>query len=74
MKIIIYLINFYQAYLSFDRGILSYFAPFGACRYDPTCSEYTKQMIIKFGIGKGILLGLKRILLCNPFVQANFVK
>ena len=29
------------------------------CRYLPTCSEYTKDSIIKFGLKKGIWLGFK---------------
>ncbi|MEI7473613.1 MAG: membrane protein insertion efficiency factor YidD [bacterium] len=38
-----------------------------SCRFHPTCSEYTKQAIIKYGITKGIILGTKRILKCHPF-------
>jgi putative component of membrane protein insertase Oxa1/YidC/SpoIIIJ protein YidD len=63
--ICINLINFYQIFLSFDRGILSVFAPGGACRYSQSCSEYTKQMIIKEGILKGIFLGIRRIISCR---------
>ena len=36
------------------------------CRYTPTCSEYMKQAIKKFGVIKGLKLGIKRILRCNP--------
>ncbi len=37
------------------------------CRYTPTCSEYMKESIKYYGSLKGTLLGLKRILKCNPF-------
>lgn len=35
------------------------------CNYDPSCSEYTKQAIAKYGAFKGPRLGLKRIKRCN---------
>lgn len=35
------------------------------CNFIPTCSEYTKQCIIKYGALKGWKLGLKRIKKCN---------
>jgi len=38
-----------------------------ACRFFPTCSEYTKQAINSHGIIRGSVLGLKRILKCHPF-------
>lgn len=37
------------------------------CRYSPTCSEYTKQSLIKFGLIKGGLISIKRIIKCNPW-------
>lgn len=36
------------------------------CRFNPTCSEYMKEAIERFGIRKGIYLGLKRIKKCHP--------
>lgn len=66
-KLAIRLIEFYQHYLSFDHGFLAVFAPGGACRYSPTCSEYTKQAILDYGALKGVWMGVKRILSCNPW-------
>lgn len=37
------------------------------CRFHPTCSAYTIEAIDKHGAGKGLWLGLKRILRCNPW-------
>ena len=37
-----------------------------ACRFTPTCSEYTKQAIEKYGFMRGVLLGIKRISRCRP--------
>ena len=36
------------------------------CRFSPTCSEYSKQSLIKHGLIKGSILSIKRILKCNP--------
>lgn len=37
-----------------------------ACRFTPTCSEYAKQAIEKYGIYRGCILAVKRILRCRP--------
>lgn len=70
-RLLISLIHFYQIFLSFDTGVLRVFAPGGACRFNPSCSEYFKQAILRYGIFKGCVFGLKRILLCNPFIQSQ---
>lgn len=38
-----------------------------SCRFHPTCSEYTRQAIERYGFGRGSLMGLRRIVRCNPF-------
>lgn len=58
-KIEIFLILLYQKYISKSLG--------KRCIFYPTCSEYTKQAVDKYGIIKGNILGVKRILKCNPF-------
>jgi len=42
------------------------------CRHIPTCSEYTMEAIIKHGSLKGTILGIKRILRCNPFGTSGY--
>lgn len=37
------------------------------CLYSPTCSQYTLESINNHGVIVGILLGVWRILRCNPF-------
>ena len=61
------LINFYKKFIS---PILSFFGIH--CKYYPTCSEYTKQAIEKYGVIKGCMLGTKRILKCNPFSKGGY--
>jgi len=50
------------------RGYQQYFSPLlGAhCRFEPSCSEYLRQAIEEKGILQGVLLGLWRILRCQP--------
>ncbi len=36
-----------------------------ACLYRPTCSEYFREAILKFGIIKGMALGFARLMRCN---------
>lgn len=60
-------IRFYQKYLSPDTGVLkALWLTDSACRFTPTCSEYMYQAINRYGIMKGIILGVRRILRCHP--------
>jgi len=43
-----------------------------ACRFQPTCSEYTYQAILSYGIMRGSWLGLKRICHCHPWSKGGF--
>ena len=66
-KILIAIINFYQKHISCwleQKNI--------RCKYYPTCSEYSKQAIGKYGVVKGCLLSIKRILKCNPFSKGGY--
>ena len=45
--------------------------PGGYCRYHPTCSEYGYQSIEKFGLVKGGVKTVWRILRCNPFSKGG---
>jgi len=38
-----------------------------SCKFVPTCSEYTIEAVQKYGSIKGLFLGFKRIIRCNPF-------
>lgn len=53
------------------KAFISPFLP-SACRFEPTCSEYTKQAVEKYGAVKGSWLGVKRILRCQPFSKGGY--
>ena len=55
----ILLIKFYQFAISPLIG--------PKCRYTPTCSQYGKEALQKYGILKGGWLTIKRIVRCNPW-------
>ena len=42
------------------------------CRFTPTCSEYARQAIRKYGPLKGMYLALKRLLRCHPWGGSGY--
>jgi len=64
---VIKIIRIYQKTISFDHGWFKIFFPHGYCRFYPTCSEYGIQAIDKYGIIKGGIKMIWRILRCNPW-------
>ena len=65
MKTVILLfLNLYQ-YI-FSRGINPTLFGSQSCRFEPTCSEYAKQAVEKFGVKKGFWLSARRIFACRP--------
>ena len=53
------IIKFYQYFISPLLG--------NSCRYIPSCSEYYIESLKKYGLYKGSLFGIRRILSCHPF-------
>ena len=63
-RIFLWLIRFYQRYIS---------PCFPACyRFRPTCSAYAFQAISKYGALKGGWLAFKRLMRCNPFYKGDW--
>lgn len=60
----ILLIEMYQKFISPLKP--------ASCRFYPSCSEYTIQALKKYGIIKGTILGIKRILKCNPYHPGGY--
>lgn len=59
-----------RAAISMVRAYQVCISPFiggrAACRFVPTCSEYTRQAIEKYGVARGTIMGMRRILRCRP--------
>jgi putative membrane protein insertion efficiency factor len=62
-KLVIALIKFYQRYIS-------PLTP-GTCRYYPTCSSYAIMAVEKYGLLKGGVKAVWRVLRCNPFSRGG---
>jgi putative membrane protein insertion efficiency factor len=58
------LVRLYQRFVSPILG--------PTCRFRPTCSEYMVQALQKYGLGKGLWLGLRRIGRCHPFHPGGY--
>ena len=63
-QLILYLIKFYQKYLT----ILSY----GSCRYHPTCSTYSKMQFENNNFFYALFFSTLRVLKCNPLFDGGF--
>ncbi|MDE3020251.1 MAG: membrane protein insertion efficiency factor YidD [Pseudomonadota bacterium] len=55
----VFMIRLYQLLMSPLAG--------AHCRYLPSCSEYTREAIERYGAWRGIWLGMKRIGRCHPW-------
>ncbi|HEX8923356.1 MAG TPA: membrane protein insertion efficiency factor YidD [Patescibacteria group bacterium] len=56
-KTVLKVLYFYKRYIS--RGY--------NCRFVPTCSEYTYEAVEKYGVIKGLKMGIKRVSKCHPW-------
>ena len=43
-----------------------------SCRFVPTCSEYARQAIEKYGARRGTYLAVRRLLKCHPFHKGGY--
>ena len=52
------------------RFVSPFFGPM--CRFEPSCSTYTAQALREHGIRRGIILGARRIVRCQPFNAGGY--
>ena len=58
-RVLIFLVYVYRSTLGPFLG--------GACRFEPSCSQYMIDAIRKYGAGRGAWRGVKRVCRCHPF-------
>lgn len=65
-RLTLMLLKFYKRFLSpINFGIHT-------CRFTPSCADYTAEAVEKYGTAKGLFMGTKRVLRCNPFSKGGF--
>jgi uncharacterized protein len=69
-KIIILIITLYQRTFSPDNGGYST-RRMPVCKMYPSCSQYTIEVIQKYGVIKGIIKAFLRIGRCNPWQKES---
>ena len=62
--VLIFVITMYQKLLS------PWLPP--TCRFTPSCSQYAKEALKRYGALRGIFLSSKRVLKCHPFHAGGY--
>jgi len=57
-------------FLKIYKKLISPLYP-ASCRYYPTCSHYAIESVEKYGVFKGLIKAVWRILRCNPFSKGG---
>ena len=63
--------KFVIAILRFYKKFISPALP-DSCRFYPTCSEYAAVAVEKYGVLKGSIKSIYRIIRCNPFNKGGY--
>ncbi len=59
------------AMLRFYKTVISPLLP-RACRFEPTCSVYAREAVERHGLGRGVVLAIRRLARCHPFRAGGF--
>ena len=65
-KSVLKLLKLYQKYLApINFGVHT-------CRFEPSCSHYTYEAVEKYGVLKGFIMGIYRVMRCNPLTKGGY--
>ena len=63
-KFVVLILRFYKKFISPALP--------DSCRFYPTCSEYAATAVEKYGVLKGSIKSIYRIIRCNPFNKGGY--
>ena len=63
-RFILAALSFYKQWISPTLG--------QRCRFYPSCSMYMYEAVDRYGAAKGVWLGLKRLVRCQPFCKGGY--
>lgn len=72
IEVLIFLIAGYQRIFSPDHGVLNYYYGGYRCRFFPSCSVYAQKSLRQYGLSKGLMVLLKRIVRCHPWNKGGY--
>ncbi|NQU97032.1 MAG: membrane protein insertion efficiency factor YidD [Chloroflexi bacterium] len=55
---------------AYSRAVSPYVP--GVCKYHPSCYQYSQQAMERYGVGKGVMLTVKRLARCHPGRQGGY--
>jgi putative membrane protein insertion efficiency factor len=59
-------------FLRFYKLVLSPYLPMAVCRYTPTCSEYAREAVHRYGALRGSVMAVRRLGRCHPFHAGGY--
>ena len=71
-QLLLFVLLCYQKTLSLDHGLLGRILPIRFCRFYPSCSEYARQSVERFGVFRGGYRGIRRVFHCHPWHPGGY--
>ncbi|MCX7667585.1 MAG: membrane protein insertion efficiency factor YidD [Atribacterota bacterium] len=54
----------------YQRFVSPLFPP--SCRFEPTCSQYAREALQKYGLFRGGLMAIWRVMRCHPYSRGGY--